>query len=131
VPYFPNWEASGATGPYYTTPNLMVVVPTSHHVVLSYGTTTVDWIGKVASVVGFGGLFLIAPGTVGTGLQPGTGAAGWADNAWLALTGRGDEGSPRIRRRRRRSGPGTLDEGDDVSHGDDPDDPSLGHHHYD
>ena len=30
VSYFPNWEASGAEGPYRVTPNLMVVVPTEH-----------------------------------------------------------------------------------------------------
>ena len=59
VPYFPNWQASGATGPYLESPNLMVVVPTAHHVTLTYGTTTVDWIGRGASIVGLGGLMLI------------------------------------------------------------------------
>jgi hypothetical protein len=36
VSYFPNWHASGAEGPWRVTPNLMVVVPTSHHVTLTY-----------------------------------------------------------------------------------------------
>ncbi len=34
VSYFPNWHASGADGPWRVTPNLMVVVPTSHDVTL-------------------------------------------------------------------------------------------------
>jgi hypothetical protein len=59
VPYFPNWTASGATGPYEATPNLMVVVPQAHHVVLSYGTTAVDWAGSIASAVGLIGLAAI------------------------------------------------------------------------
>jgi hypothetical protein len=52
VPYFPNWQASGASGPYLVTPNLMVVVPTAHHVVVSYGTTGLDWIGTGATIAG-------------------------------------------------------------------------------
>jgi hypothetical protein len=40
--YFPNWEASGADGPYRVTPNHMVVIPTGTHVELSYGWTGVD-----------------------------------------------------------------------------------------
>ncbi len=56
VPYFPNWVASGASGPYEATPNLMIVVPHAHHVVLSYGTTGVDWAGWVASALGLVGL---------------------------------------------------------------------------
>jgi hypothetical protein len=52
VSYFPNWQASGATGPYRVTPNLMVVVPTAHDVVLRYGTSTADRAGEVLSVIG-------------------------------------------------------------------------------
>src|SRR5579884_3977952 len=37
--YAPNWQVSGAKGPYRVTPNLMVVVPTSRHVSLHYGWT--------------------------------------------------------------------------------------------
>ena len=37
VSYFPNWKASGADGPWRVAPNLMVVVPTSHDVTLTYG----------------------------------------------------------------------------------------------
>ena len=40
--YFPNWQASGADGPWRVAPNLMVVIPTSENVTLSYGQTPVD-----------------------------------------------------------------------------------------
>jgi hypothetical protein len=54
--YFPNWEVSGATGPYRVAPNMMVVVPTSHDVKLTYGLTKVDWLGRIATVIGIVGL---------------------------------------------------------------------------
>ncbi len=47
--YFPNWVASGATGPWRVTPNLMVVVPTSHDVTLSYGMGTSGRLGLAIS----------------------------------------------------------------------------------
>lgn len=56
IPYFPNWHASGASGPYEVSPNLMAVVPTSHVVRLTYGTSRSDWAGKVASLAGVVGL---------------------------------------------------------------------------
>ena len=52
ISYFPNWHATGANGPWRVTPNLMVVVPTSHHVTLTYGTSTVNLLGDAATVVG-------------------------------------------------------------------------------
>jgi hypothetical protein len=52
VSYFPNWQASGATGPYRVTPNLMVVVPTSHDVVLRYGASPADRAGEALSALG-------------------------------------------------------------------------------
>jgi hypothetical protein len=64
VPYFPNWQASGALGPYEVSPNLMAVVPTAHHVTLTYGTTGADQVGKLASlggVVGLGMLMTLRP----------------------------------------------------------------------
>ena len=67
VPYFPNWQASGALGPFEGSPNLMVVVPTSHHVVLTYGTTGADYLGKAASlagVLGLGTLLTLRPPTM-------------------------------------------------------------------
>ena len=51
VSYFPAWKAEGALGPYRVAPNLMVVVPTSHHVVLHYGTTHAQLIGELLSVL--------------------------------------------------------------------------------
>jgi len=57
--YYPNWQASGAEGPWRATPNFMVVVPTSHHVVLTYGTTKVEWLGRFLTVVGLVGVGLL------------------------------------------------------------------------
>jgi hypothetical protein len=62
VSYFPNWQATGATGPYRVTPNLMVVVPTSHNVVLHYGASPADRVGEVLSVVGLLGLLAVVAG---------------------------------------------------------------------
>lgn len=52
VSYFPNWHANGADGPWRVTPNLMVVVPTSHDVTLSYGRSGADYLGDFLTVVG-------------------------------------------------------------------------------
>ena len=57
--YFPNWQASGAQGPWRVTPNEMVVIPTSTHVSLHYGWTPVDWIGNVATLLGLLGLIVL------------------------------------------------------------------------
>ena len=58
--YFPNWHVSGAKGPYRLAPNLMVVVPTSTHVELTYGLTAVDWLGRMITIAGAVGLVLLA-----------------------------------------------------------------------
>ncbi|HVA44095.1 MAG TPA: 6-pyruvoyl-tetrahydropterin synthase-related protein [Acidimicrobiales bacterium] len=57
--YYPNWQATGALGPYRITPNLMVVVPTALHVSLHYGWTPVDGLGLAATVAGLAGLVLM------------------------------------------------------------------------
>jgi hypothetical protein len=54
--YYPNWKAEGADGPWRATPNFMVVVPTSHHVRLTFATSTADKVGRVLTVVGLLGL---------------------------------------------------------------------------
>ncbi len=54
VSYFPNWNASGADGPYRVGPNMMVVVPTDTHVELGYGRTMVDWLTILATLFGIG-----------------------------------------------------------------------------
>jgi hypothetical protein len=79
IPYFPNWQVSGAQGPYEVSPNIMAVVPTSHHVSLTYGTTAVDWAGKGASVLGLfglGALGLMGPAApaMGPAFSSGTGS---------------------------------------------------------
>ena len=52
VSYFPNWEASGALGPYRIGPNMMVVVPTDTDVELTYGRSGVDWLFSLLTVLG-------------------------------------------------------------------------------
>ena len=52
VSYFPNWHVSGADGPWRVTPNLMVVVPTSHDVTLTYGRSAADDLGDFLTVLG-------------------------------------------------------------------------------
>jgi hypothetical protein len=54
--YFPNWKVKGAKGPYRLAPNLMVVVPTSNDVSLTYGFTAVDWLGRFVTLLGIAGL---------------------------------------------------------------------------
>jgi hypothetical protein len=60
VPYFPNWQASGAEGPWEISPNLMVVVPTSKHVVITYGVSRADIAGYAATALGVGMLVTFA-----------------------------------------------------------------------
>ncbi len=52
VSYFPSWHATGAQGPWRSEPNLMVVVPTSHDVTLTYGASGPDKLGMLLSVLG-------------------------------------------------------------------------------
>ncbi len=59
ISYFPNWQASGASGPWRVAPNLMVVVPTAHHVSLHYGYTPVDLLGWLLTLAGLCGLVLL------------------------------------------------------------------------
>jgi hypothetical protein len=60
VSYFPNWQASGADGPWRVTPNQMVVVPTARTVTLRYGRTPVDYAGGLLTLGGLGGLVALA-----------------------------------------------------------------------
>ena len=64
--YFPNWQASGANGPWRVAPNQMVVVPKTKHVELRYGYTGIDKLGYLATFLGLAGLVLFvlrrAPG---------------------------------------------------------------------
>ncbi len=58
VSYFPNWQVSGAEGPYRVSPNHMVVVPTGNEVTLTYGRTALDWFFYVLTALGIGLCFL-------------------------------------------------------------------------
>lgn len=50
--YYPNWEATGARGPWRLTPNLMVVVPTGDRVHLHFARSGAERLGGVLSLVG-------------------------------------------------------------------------------
>ena len=54
VSYFPNWQVSGAEGPYRIAPNMMVVVPTSTDVQLTYGRSPLDYFAYLLTFVGIG-----------------------------------------------------------------------------
>jgi uncharacterized membrane protein len=47
ISYFPRWHATGATGPYRVSPNLMVVIPTSKNVSMNYGSTPMLTLGNI------------------------------------------------------------------------------------
>ena len=47
ISYYPRWHATGATGPYRVSPNLMVVVPTATTVSLTYGASEAVALGNV------------------------------------------------------------------------------------
>jgi hypothetical protein len=57
--YFPNWQASGARGPWRVTPNQMVVVPTERHVTLRYGHTPVDVVAWLLTLGGVAALVVL------------------------------------------------------------------------
>ena len=52
ISYFPNWHVSGAKGPYRIAPNLMVVVPTSKNVHLTYERLTLDYLAYLLTFLG-------------------------------------------------------------------------------
>jgi uncharacterized membrane protein len=49
ISYFPRWHATGATGPYRVSPNLMVVIPTANDVSLVYGSTPLLTVSNIIS----------------------------------------------------------------------------------
>ena len=56
--YYPRWHANGATGPYRVSPNFMVVIPTAHHVELSYGSDPTQFWGVLLTLVAIVGLVI-------------------------------------------------------------------------
>ncbi len=59
VSYFPNWEATGAEGPYRASPSLMVVIPTEENVVIEFNDTWAEASGKVLTLVGIVALIAV------------------------------------------------------------------------
>ncbi len=56
--YFPNWEVSGADGPYRVAPNLMVVVPTATDVELTYSRSNIELVATALTLLGVVAAFL-------------------------------------------------------------------------
>jgi hypothetical protein len=54
--YHPNFDATGADGPYRVSPNFMVVIPRETSVTLNYGRGTDEIVGYVLTWIGIGGL---------------------------------------------------------------------------
>jgi hypothetical protein len=59
VSYYPRWHVVGAQGPYRISPNLMVVVPTSKDVTLTYGTDPAQVAGIALSALAIVGLVVM------------------------------------------------------------------------
>ena len=57
--FFPNWEVTGAEGPWRVGPNQMVVVPTATQVELSYGSTLVERGSYLISFASLAGIFMV------------------------------------------------------------------------
>jgi hypothetical protein len=53
VSYFPNWQVTGADGPYRVAPNMMVVIPTSNDVKLAFQASSVDRFAYLLTLFGF------------------------------------------------------------------------------
>jgi len=110
--FFPNWEASGADGPWRATPNLMVVVPTGNEVTLTYGRTGVDVVAILLSLFGLVALVVLARRSErGPGLLPGRLTDGPPPSPWFDLAGIGFDGDLRLDRwvQRRVAGPAHPD----------------------
>lgn len=75
--YFPNWEVSGAEGPYRVSPNLMVVVPTDTSVELTYGRSGIELFAAGLTVLGL----LLALGSRRFRRVTDDGGAAWWDLA--------------------------------------------------
>jgi len=74
ISYFPRWHATGATGPYRVSPNLMVVIPTSKNVSMNYGSTPMLTLGNIitdlTSLAGVAVLFIYGPTPDASASQP-------------------------------------------------------------
>jgi len=52
VSYFPNWQATGAEGPFHAGPSLMIVVPTEEEVTLQFADGAVENLGWILTIAG-------------------------------------------------------------------------------
>ena len=56
VSYFPNWEATGAEGPFHAGPSLMIVIPTQERVTLQFANGGVENLGWILTILGLAGV---------------------------------------------------------------------------
>ena len=100
ISYFPNWQASGAEGPYRVTPNLMVVIPTEHprRAVPTAGPPSTS--GPTPSAASASPACWCSPG------GPGVDVAGDGDRLWFDGPDRFLAPAPPAPRRTRRTAPG-------------------------
>jgi hypothetical protein len=97
VSYFPNWNVSGADGPYRVSPNHMVVIPTSNDVSLTYDRSSLDLFFYGLTALGIGLCLLWrrrgdmvlrgefptwSPAGVGEAQLAGAGAVNVVPNVW-------------------------------------------------
>ena len=121
--FFPNWEVSGADGPWRATPNLMIVVPTGNEVSLAYGRTGVDVVAMLLSLIGLVALAVLVARSDRRHRHRSDGAA--AARPWFDLAGIGPDGDVRLDRwvQRRVDGPVGLEDPQAPQAPQDPDDP--------
>ncbi len=96
--YFPNWQVSGANGPWRIGPNMMVVVPTSTHVRLHYERTTSDYVAYLLTLIGIALLvfFRIRGNVRHRGMSPFDRPPRVGDGSELALAGGGRGPDPML-----------------------------------
>jgi hypothetical protein len=96
--YFPNWEVSGAEGPYRVAPNMMVVIPTANDVHLTYGRSSLDVFAYL--LTGLGILLLFVWRRIGDvaypSPRPRSGLAGWLSERDQVDDGFDDAGDPAV-----------------------------------
>ncbi len=97
--FFPNWDASGADGPYRAGPNMMIVVPTSTEVTMSYGYTGAEYSGYLLTLLGFVGLVGLTLGARRRTLAAATPASTEPEAEMAELAGEHELTDPPVNRR--------------------------------
>jgi hypothetical protein len=94
ISYFPNWHVKGADGPYLASPSMMMVIPTSGHVELYYGSTWANIVGQTLEVIAWALLLGITAWTVVVVVRRKRHPAPEGPEEGTASTGASDEAAP-------------------------------------